>query len=156
MIVDAAVDLIKHYESCRLTVYKDIAGHDTIGYGHMLQPGEDYTTITQEQADDLLRQDLVGFENSVRGMVAGYNATEDMIGALTSFCFNLGAGTLQSSSVLAQIKSDNMEKAAIFFCKFCKARDPETKELVPVNGLLRRRMSEGILFLTGTFDPSDV
>lgn len=37
------LDFIKGYEKLRLKEYKDQAGNETIGYGHKILPGEDFS-----------------------------------------------------------------------------------------------------------------
>ena len=39
-------EYIKAHEGLRLKVYKDSLGKKTIGYGHLIKIGENYTTIT--------------------------------------------------------------------------------------------------------------
>jgi GH24 family phage-related lysozyme (muramidase) len=41
-----------------LKVYKDIKGIPTIGVGHKLKPTEKFTSITEQQAEDLFNQDV--------------------------------------------------------------------------------------------------
>ena len=57
-------DLIKSFEGCKLKAYKCIASEQyyTIGYGHygIKDPN---MTITQDQADALLLDDLEHFES---------------------------------------------------------------------------------------------
>jgi GH24 family phage-related lysozyme (muramidase) len=55
------LDFIKKYEKLSLTPYKDQAGYETIGYGHKILPGEDFSKgITKAQALDLLSHDAQG------------------------------------------------------------------------------------------------
>ena len=57
--VDALKTMIKQHEGNRLEVYKDTLGLDTVGYGHLVKPGEDYSAgITQQQADELFDKDF--------------------------------------------------------------------------------------------------
>jgi lysozyme len=52
------LDFIKGYEKLRLKVYTDQAGYETIGYGHKVLPGEDFSGgINEAQALSLLKQD---------------------------------------------------------------------------------------------------
>ena len=45
------LDFIKQYEALSLTPFLDQAGNETIGYGHKIRPGEDFSTgITPAQA----------------------------------------------------------------------------------------------------------
>lgn len=82
------IDRIKKFESCRLTAYQDAAGVWTIGYGHT---GSVYAgmQISQEQAEDLLKEDLKRFEAAVNRYVTGA-LTQGRFDALVSFSFNVG------------------------------------------------------------------
>ena len=60
------IELIKQFEGCRLKAYKCPAGVWTIGYGHTKGVTEGMT-ITEEEAEDLLKKDIVNFEINVRG-----------------------------------------------------------------------------------------
>ena len=55
------IDLIKKYEGCHLTAYKCPSNVWTIGYGHVIGVTEGMT-ITQQQAEDFLREDLNRYE----------------------------------------------------------------------------------------------
>jgi len=49
---------IEQHEGYSSTVYKDSAGNPTIGYGHLIKDGEDFSKgITKEKAGELLSQD---------------------------------------------------------------------------------------------------
>jgi lysozyme len=55
-----------------LTVYDDINGYPTIGYGHLVKEGEDFSKgITKKQALDLLRKDAGGAESFVNSHLSG-------------------------------------------------------------------------------------
>ncbi len=58
------LNLIKEFEGCELTAYVCPSGIYTIGYGHTgdVLPGQ---TITQAEADKLLRDDCKRFETGV-------------------------------------------------------------------------------------------
>lgn len=48
------LDFIKRHEGLRLKPYSDQAGHSTIGYGHKIEPREDFSKgITAEEATAL-------------------------------------------------------------------------------------------------------
>lgn len=133
-ISDKGLAIIKKYEGCRLTAYKCPAGVPTIGYGHTagVRLGQ---TITQEQADAYLRQDVTGAEKAVNAIGKGFN--QNQFDALVSFAFNCGAGNLK---------------------KLCKDRTVEQigEKLVLYNkangkvlaGLVKRRMEEQELYKT--------
>ena len=115
-------------------------GKLTIGYGHT---GPDVTSgkkITAEQANALLVKDVQRFESAVNELVKA-PMTQGMFDALISFSFNLGAGSLKSSSLLKKLNADDLEGAADEFLKWNKAKG---KVLA---GLTERRESERELFL---------
>ena len=87
------LQLIKNFEGCRLTAYKCPAGVWTIGYGHTAGVKQGMT-ITQEQADNYLKSDLVIYENHVNNLNRSFNQNE--FDALVSFTYNCGAGSLQT------------------------------------------------------------
>ena len=57
-IPQQAIDLITKFEGCKLSVYKDSVNLNTIGIGHLIKANEHFTTITMQEAQDLLAQDL--------------------------------------------------------------------------------------------------
>src|SRR5690606_33864855 len=59
LMVDArGLTLLKEFEGLRLEPYHDVGGKLTIGYGHLIKPGEFYTAISEQEAEALLREDL--------------------------------------------------------------------------------------------------
>ena len=79
-------------EGCVLKIYKDSAGYPTIGTGHLIRKGEDFSAgLTTEQAQDLLQKDLVRFEAVVNEKVT-VALTQNQYDALVSFAFNVGDG----------------------------------------------------------------
>lgn len=93
-INEAGLKLIKNFEGCKLKAYKPVTWEKlwTIGYGHYgVSEG---TVWTQKQADDMLKQDLIKYENYVNSM--HLNLNENQFSALVSFTFNCGLGSLQT------------------------------------------------------------
>lgn len=98
-VSERGVELVAKYEGCRLQAYKCPAGVWTIGYGHTagVKPGD--TLPSQEYAKKLLKEDLAKYAASVnncvkKGLIA-FPLTQNQFDALTSFCYNCGAGSLQ-------------------------------------------------------------
>lgn len=143
------IDLIKGFEGLSLKTYVDDAGHPTIGYGHLIKPGDPFNSkseITQKQAEDLLQSDLAAARKSVQTLVQ-VPLTDNQFAAVVSFTFNLGAGKLKDSDLLAFINKGDFQSAANEFPKWNKARDPQTQKLVELRGLTRRRVAERDLFI---------
>ena len=101
------IDMIKQFEGCRLHSYRCPAGVWTIGYGHTLgvRPG---MSVTQQQAEDFLHQDLEKYECHVMSYDTRYHWSQNEFDALVSFAYNIGnitgltsAGT-RSKEVIAQ------------------------------------------------------
>lgn len=133
------IDLIKSFEGCKLKAYKDIVGVWTIGYGHT---GKDVVAgleISQERAEELLKQDLCTFEEGVTKLVKK-PIGENQFAALVSFSYNLGLGNLGKSTLLRCINKGNPKDAVPEFLKWVKAGGVE------VAGLVRRRKAESELF----------
>jgi lysozyme len=140
-IAEPGIDLIKSFESCRLTAYKDIVGVLTIGYGHTGADVEEGQEITQDEADALLASDLSTFENGVtRALKVTIN--QNQFDALVSFAYNLGVHALVNSTLFRLVNQSAFDKAALEFVKWDKAGG----KVVP--GLLRRRTAERDLFLS--------
>jgi lysozyme len=135
---EKGINLIKKFEGCRLIAYKCPAGILTIGYGHTrnVHKGE---VITQQQADELLKQDLLVYEAGIN--VMRLNINQNQFDSLVSFAFNLGLGALQKSTLLKRIKvNPNDPKIKDEFLRWSYAGGKQLK------GLLLRRQAECDLY----------
>ncbi|MBK1837601.1 lysozyme [Azospirillum sp. YIM B02556] len=141
-ICQAAVDLVKHFEGLYLTAYLCPAGVPTIGYGHTanVTMGE---TITAEQADAFLAADLTAAAGHVDALVT-VALNDDQRGALSSFVFNLGAGSLQSSTLLKLLNAGDYAGADGQFGRWVYATVNGKPTKLP--GLVARRAAEAALF----------
>lgn len=137
----AGVDLIKGFEGLRLAPYKDPVGLLTVGYGHLVKPGEQFGTLTEAEAEDLLRNDLRDAESAVERLVK-VPLTDNQHAALVSFTFNCGGGNLEKSTLLKKLNAKDYAGAGFEFLKWNKAGG---KILA---GLVRRRRAEMELFLS--------
>lgn len=133
------IDLIKKFEGCRLEAYRCPAGIWTIGYGHT-KGVKDGQKITQEQAEELLRDDLRVYEQAVESCVK-VPINQNQFDALVSFCYNCGAEALRTSTLLRLLNESKYSDAGEQFLRWNKAGG---KVLV---GLTRRREEERGMFL---------
>jgi len=140
-ISENGLDLIRGSEGLSLKAYVCPAGILTIGYGHTGKDVTPHLVITQDQANQLLRQDVARFETSVNELVT-VPMTQGMFDALVSFAYNLGAGALQSSTLLKKLNAGDKAGAADEFLRWNKANGQVLK------GLTVRRESERVLFLS--------
>ena len=134
-ISEKGLRLIKNFEGCRLTAYKCSAGVWTIGWGHTAGVKQGMT-ITQKQADDMLKTDLVVYENHVKSLKREFNQYE--FDALVSFCYNCGIGSLKT---LCKNRTNAQIAEALLLYNKAGGRVLE--------GLNRRRKAERELFLSG-------
>lgn len=136
------LSLIKHFEGFSATVYLDVAGLQTIGYGHLLHDGEaEYYRlgIGHEVAEALLCEDLTGAETAV-GRFIRQPLTQNQFDALVSFTFNLGSGALQHSTLRRVINRGEDEAVGSQWMRFVWAGGRK------VAGLMRRRAAELALY----------
>lgn len=138
-----SLSLIKEFEGLELEAYADPVGVWTIGYGHTAAAGppapKKGMKITVQQAEALLLNDLVKYENAVRKYVK-VPLNDNQYGALVSFTYNLGPGNFANSTLLRRVNAKDFVGAAREFGKWNKAKGKILK------GLTRRRAAEAALF----------
>jgi lysozyme len=140
-VVDKSRELVAGFEGLRLAVYKDEAGLDTIGYGHLIKPGESLKVVSITQAEALLDADL----QPARAAVSKYvtvplNANQRA--ALVSLVFNIGVGAFVASTLLNVLNEYDYQGAAAQFDRWVYAGGKVSK------GLQTRRAAEKALFLS--------
>lgn len=142
--MNRGIPIIRKYEGLKLNAYICPAGHATIGWGSRfyengskVQMGD---KITIDRADRLLFDIVQKFEISVRGLIKK-PLNENQIGALTSFAFNVGVGSLKSSTLLKKVNA-NPDDLTIRneFLRWTKAGGKQLK------GLVARREAEADLY----------
>ena len=131
--------LIKSFEGLELRAYKCPADVLTIGYGSTGPHVKPNMVITEKQAEDLLRQDLVRFERAVTRLVT-VPISQNQYDALVSFTFNLGEGNFSRSTLLKRVNARDFSGAQREFAKWNRAGG------VVLAGLTRRRAAEARLF----------
>ncbi len=133
------LNLIKGFESFSPVKYFCPAGKPTIGYGHVIRPGETFGRIDEETGQELLAEDCGIAENFINATTPGLSQNE--FDALVSFVFNVGVGNYDSSTLKKKLKAGDKAGAAEEFLKW----DHVHGEVMP--GLARRRAAERALFL---------
>lgn len=138
-INDSGLNLIKEFEGLRLEPYKDVGGKLTIGYGHLVRPGEYYGMISEAEAAKLLREDIKVAEAYVKRYVT-VPLNGNQFAALVSLVYNIGPGNFRKSTMLEHLNDGEMDKAAAEFPRWKRVGKREVK------GLSRRRSAEKELF----------
>jgi lysozyme len=131
------VAFVQKWEGCRLEAYEDSAGIPTIGTGHIagVKMGD---TITQEQADDFLRDDLQTAEDCVNTAAPGL--TQNQFDACVSLAFNIGCGAFKGSTLCRLLWAGDFQGAASQFARWNRSGGRV------VEGLSNRRRAEAALF----------
>lgn len=142
-INDAGLQIIKDSEGLRLEAY-NLGGQWLIGYGHS-RTARSGMTITEAQADSLLREDVRASEDAVRKLVT-VPVNQNQFSAMVSLAYNMGAGGFSESSVLTEINAGQYQAAADAFRKHNRGRIYGTSQVI--SHLAERREKERTLFLT--------
>ena len=132
------IELIKHFEGCELEAYKCPAGVWTIGYGHIKGVSEGMS-ITQEQAAQMLLDELKEYENYINELVV-VDLSQNQFDALVSWVYNLGPANLKSSTLLKVLNSGDYAGVPDQIERWNKAGGKV------LEGLIRRRQAESSLF----------
>ncbi len=145
-VIDSTVELIKNFEDFSPVPYVDANGH-SIGYGHFIKPGENFTSsISEEQASVILANDSQHAANII-GKYVTVELTDNQKSALISFVYNIGEGNFKTSTALARLNTMDYQGAADAMLWFNKSRD-QAGNLQVNNVLVDRRAAERELFLT--------
>jgi len=154
IINDKCINLIKSFEGFSAKAYHDDidpAGVDTIGYGTIIYPptylggkrvkvGD--TPITEAQAVAFLRWEVELKAKAVDLLIRD-DLTANQFGALISFTYNLGEGSLRGSTLRKKVNIDpNDPTIALEFPKWDMADGHH------IGGLKRRRLAELDLYFT--------
>lgn len=133
--MNKANELIKYFERCRLTAYRDSGSVLTIGWGRTSHVHEG-DIILQDQADNFLAIDLLQAEKRVDKVVL--IALQDYEkAALISQAYNLRSFEMLANHLQLSGRRKYKEKMLLY------TKDSQGHEL---NGLLIRRICERLLF----------
>lgn len=142
---DSGLARIRGSEAFMANVYDDGAGNPTIGYGHLIRPGENFSAgITQAQADTLFRQDVERVVNPALDRIT-IALNQNQVDALGSFIFNVGTGGF-IKNLLTSVNAGAFEETTNRMLKFITGRDARSGRRQVLRGLLTRRQFEVALF----------
>lgn len=145
---EALINLIKYYEGFSSTVMADSSGY-AIGYGTHCSDISDYPDgITEEEADELLRDIVSGMEDKVNAMAEkmGITLSQNQFDALISLTYNLGSSWMSSDYSLYNMLANGIENYSDgeiinTFGKYCHVGG----KVVPA--IAWRRLTEAKIFL---------
>jgi lysozyme len=107
--MNKGIAIIRKYEGLKLRAYICPSGLPTIGYGatfyengSRVQIGD---VINIDRADKLLHFQVKLFADEVRRTVKS-NINENQLGALVSFCFNVGGNAFSKSTLAKKVNAN--------------------------------------------------
>lgn len=149
---DEAIALLKNFEGNGLSghpfrAYVCPTGKPTIGWGHTKYVSHkdvnNGRTITELEAETLLKTDLAFFEDSVCSSLTTAIGS-NMFSACVLLSYNIGQNAFKTSTVRREINNRNYQAAAAAFEMWNKGH--VNGRLKAVEGLSRRRKEERKLF----------
>lgn len=152
-ISDSALLILIHLEKPVLKRYKDHAGNDTIGVGHLiLRDDKNLKTVTgldsdfvneltADEAGHLLQLDLANYEIHIDLLLP--DIPQCMFDALVLFTFNIGIRGFQRSSVYTNMSKGLYKSAAESIMLYRYATVGGRK--IVSRGLVKRRFIEASL-----------
>lgn len=139
-VTDEGLEIIMHHEGFVPEVYLCPAGIPTIGYGHVVLPHENFDEgITKERGMEILRNDVGIAERAVSRLIS-VPLADEQFDALVSFTFNLGSGSLQSSTLRQKVNRQEHDLAPDQFRRWVYAGGRRLR------GLVRRREDEALWY----------
>lgn len=142
----AGLSLVKQWEGLKTRAYLDVGGVWTVGYGHTSAAGAPVAkpgmTISEVQADEILRTDLAIFEERVSRLVK-VPLTDNQFAVLVSFDFN--TGRLGKSTLLKKLNNGDYDAVPLELMKWVNAGGKRIK------GLVNRRSAEAGLWAKGEY-----
>ncbi|MCT4509025.1 MAG: GW dipeptide domain-containing protein, partial [Tepidibacter sp.] len=148
------IDFVKDYETFQEKPYRGSDKQNlTIGYGHVIKPGEHFGIMTKPEAVELLKKDLKVRIDYVNRKIKEDNLTlnQHQFDALVDFRYNKGAalstepGVCTLYRLIAKEKVMSGEKLMNAFLMWCKVGDEFNK------GVYRRSYDEGEMFIKGDY-----
>lgn len=133
------IELIKSFEGFRARKYICPAGYSTIGYGHVLRRQSSIEYITEDEAEILLKKDI-GFAVQSVLHLTKVILLQNQLDALVSFCFNLGGGAYQRSTLRSKVNRGEHDQVPQEFMKWVYVKG------VAFKGLIKRRHAEAKMY----------
>lgn len=141
------LDLIKKWEGFRDTAYLDPVGIPTIGYGTIRYPSGKKVQIgdvlSEQEAEAFLHLECEKTAKIVSELV-NVPLNQNQFDALVSFCYNVGVGAFQESTLRKKLNAGDNLEAAQEFDNWVFATENGVKR--KLEGLVNRRRDEKTLF----------
>ena len=140
MIGENGLKLIKKFEGFSPLEYTCVGGKKTIGYGHVVLPGESFPCgVTENKALEILSADVSIAEKTVLDLVR-VPLNRNQFDALVSFVFNLGRRNFEHSTLLKRLNDGAYDDCPAEIMRWVYVGGTVNA------GLMRRRKAEACLF----------
>ena len=161
--VPFAKQLIKIHEGSNVVggkhvPYRDSQGHQTIGYGHLIKPGDNFGgSISKARANRLFDKDFNQHLEYAKSAPGWENATAQQKAALVDLTFNMGAGWWNQFPLFSEaMEAGNYERAGrelkdSLYYQQVGRRAPTIIDLINNRGIDRRGYLRGIKMPGGGF-----
>ena len=142
--LEYAAEIAKPFEAFIPDPYHDPVGYPTRGYGELLSKEKwadlsQWKSVTREEAHDFLLNHMVK-DLLVIDRLITVSLTAKQEGALIDFCYNLGTGALQASTLRRRLNAGYYEDVPAQLMRWNKAGGRVLR------GLTRRRQAEAELW----------
>ena len=145
---EKAISILKEFEGFSAKAYKD-NGQYSIGYGSRCEANEYPNGITEEEADELMREYLAEMETSINKFADKYGLSfsQNEFDALMLFTYNLGTGWTSSDSDFrtAVIEGKTGNDFIYYMSRWCT----DGTNVLP--SLAARRLAEADMYLNGYY-----
>ena len=123
--------------------YDDGYGNITIGYGHVILPGEQFTSISESEGKELLAKDLEKAEQMITNYSEskGVNWTQNQYDAFVSLAYNSGSNALNVMDMILTGSDPYDAFGTIIYSNGKK-----------VLGLYRRRIDESNIYVKDVYE----
>lgn len=148
--------LIEEFEGFRPTLYDDLAGDCTIGYGTLVHLGPRngelrewpyLDGINRAEAEQLLQAHVQQIEGSLERLVK-VALNQAQFDALVAFIYNVGLGTFSRSTLLKKLNAGEYAAVPSELMRYVYAGNK------PAAGLVARRTREAELWRSGEGAPA--
>lgn len=144
LVSESGYQIVRDFEGYMPFPYKDVAGINTVGYGHVIRPGDKFKyPLLPDDANNLLKATMRAFERDINKLVM-IMLSQNQFDAVASFTYNVGSGALKGSTLLKRINAKRHEDVRGCFLMWNKATINGVRRVV--NGLTIRRQAEASLY----------
>lgn len=141
---ETAVQFIKLNEGFSETIYTCTAGKPTIGYGFTSKAIVAKGTITEEEADAILRGYIESCKKVVKNNVH-VQLNENQEAVLIDFIYHFGSGAFKSSTLLKVINNEQFGKVPAELGKWVKQKKVRNGKIVKLDGKIQYETIQGLV-----------